>query len=73
MQFDLWEVDPMERSSRYDWTALKERVKKDGLRNSLLMAPMPTASTSQILENNECHYVWSQILSKSFKKLRKLA
>ena len=54
LQFDLWEVDPMEHSSRYDWTALKERVKTDGLRNSLLMAPMPTASTSQILGNNEC-------------------
>ena len=54
LQFDLWKVDPSKRSSRYDWNALKERVKKDGLRNSLLMAPMPTASTSQILGNNEC-------------------
>lgn len=54
LQFDLWGVDPAERSSRYDWPALKELVKKRGLRNSLLMAPMPTASTSQILGNNEC-------------------
>lgn len=54
LQFDLWGVDPSERSSRYDWPALKELVKERGLRNSLLMAPMPTASTSQILGNNEC-------------------
>jgi ribonucleoside-diphosphate reductase alpha subunit len=54
LQFDLWGVDPSERSSRYDWNALKELVKERGLRNSLLMAPMPTASTSQILGNNEC-------------------
>lgn len=51
LQFDLWNVSP---SDRYDWTALKERVKEKGLRNSLLLAPMPTASTSQILGNNEC-------------------
>ncbi|MCF8237027.1 MAG: ribonucleoside-diphosphate reductase subunit alpha [Saprospiraceae bacterium] len=51
LQFDLWGVQP---SDRYDWTALKEDVRKNGLRNSLLLAPMPTASTSQILGNNEC-------------------
>lgn len=50
-QFDLWGVAP---SNRYDWQALRESVMKDGLRNSLLVAPMPTASTSQILGNNEC-------------------
>ena len=50
-QFDLWGVTP---SKRWDWDALRERVKKVGLRNSLLVAPMPTASTSQILGNNEC-------------------
>ncbi len=50
-QFDLWGADP---SDRYDWAALKEDVKKNGLRNSLLIAPMPTASTSQIMGNNEC-------------------
>ena len=51
LQFDMWNVTP---STRYDWTTLKERVVKHGLRNSLLVAPMPTASTSQILGNNEC-------------------
>lgn len=50
-QFDLWGVTP---SKRWDWDGLRERVKKTGLRNSLLVAPMPTASTSQILGNNEC-------------------
>lgn len=50
-QFDLWNVTP---SGRWDWASLRERVKKYGLRNSLLVAPMPTASTSQILGNNEC-------------------
>ena len=51
MQFDLWNVTP---TSLWDWKALKERVAKHGARNSLLLAPMPTASTSQILGNNEC-------------------
>jgi ribonucleoside-diphosphate reductase alpha chain len=51
LQFDLWNVVP---STRYDWAALKQRVQKSGLRNSLLLAPMPTASTSQILGYNEC-------------------
>ena len=52
LQFDMWNVDP--GNSRYDWTAMKERIKVNGLRNSLLLAPMPTASTSQILGYNEC-------------------
>ncbi len=51
LQFDMWGVIP---SKRYDWAGLKERIKKVGIRNSLLLAPMPTASTSQILGNNEC-------------------
>jgi ribonucleoside-diphosphate reductase alpha chain len=51
LQFDMWDVKP---SDRYDWTGLKEEIKSTGLRNSLLLAPMPTASTSQILGNNEC-------------------
>jgi len=51
LQFDLWNVQP---NSRYDWHALKRKIKQHGMRNSLLMAPMPTASTSQILGNNEC-------------------
>jgi ribonucleoside-diphosphate reductase alpha subunit len=51
LQFDMWAVMP---SARYDWITLKESIKKYGLRNSLLVAPMPTASTSQILGYNEC-------------------
>ncbi len=51
LQFDMWNVTP---SERYNWTELKEKIKAKGIRNSLLMAPMPTASTSQILGNNEC-------------------
>jgi ribonucleotide reductase alpha subunit len=51
LQFDMWGVTP---SDKYDWKLLKEKIKKTGLRNSLLVAPMPTASTSQILGNNEC-------------------
>lgn len=51
LQFDLWGITPTEL---WDWDSLKSRVKEHGLRNSLLTAPMPTASTSQILGNNEC-------------------
>ncbi len=51
LQFDMWGVTP---SDRYDWTALKTSIMKHGIRNSLLLAPMPTASTSQILGFNEC-------------------
>src|SRR5210317_732932 len=51
LQFDMWDG---ETKLHYDWDALKERIKEKGLRNSLLMAPMPTASTAQILGNNEC-------------------
>ncbi|MEO1050445.1 MAG: ribonucleoside-diphosphate reductase subunit alpha [Bacteroidota bacterium] len=51
-QFDMWGVTP--ESQRWDWNSLKREVKKHGVRNSLLVAPMPTASTSQILGNNEC-------------------
>jgi ribonucleoside-diphosphate reductase alpha subunit len=52
LQFDMWNHDPT--NERYDWTSLKARIMKHGLRNSLLIAPMPTASTSQILGSNEC-------------------
>uniref|UniRef100_A0A6C0H2Q3 ribonucleoside-diphosphate reductase n=1 Tax=viral metagenome TaxID=1070528 RepID=A0A6C0H2Q3_9ZZZZ len=52
LQFDMWDVIPEE--GRYDWSALKTEIQKHGLRNSLLLAPMPTASTSQILGYNEC-------------------
>jgi ribonucleoside-diphosphate reductase alpha chain len=51
LQYDMWNVIP---SARYDWATLKESIIKHGLRNSLLVAPMPTASTSQILGFNEC-------------------
>ena len=51
-QFDMWGVSP--KSNRWNWEQLKQEVKKNGVRNSLLVAPMPTASTSQILGNNEC-------------------
>ncbi|MFN5417794.1 MAG: ribonucleoside-diphosphate reductase subunit alpha [Flavobacteriia bacterium] len=50
-QYDMWGVTP---SSRWEWDVLKEEVKEFGVRNSLLLAPMPTASTAQILGNNEC-------------------
>ena len=52
LQFDMWNVQPTE--GRYDWAALRDSVREYGLRNSLSVAPMPTASTSQILGNNEC-------------------
>lgn len=51
LQFDMWGVTP---SNRWDWEGLKASIRQYGLRNSLLLAPMPTASTSQILGNNEC-------------------
>jgi ribonucleotide reductase alpha subunit len=51
LQFDMWGITP---SERYDWATLKQNIITDGLRNSLLVAPMPTASTSQILGFNEC-------------------
>ena len=50
-QFDMWGVTP---SPRWEWDVLKEEIKEHGMRNSLLLAPMPTASTAQILGNNEC-------------------
>ncbi|MBT7652380.1 MAG: ribonucleoside-diphosphate reductase subunit alpha [Flavobacteriales bacterium] len=51
LQYDMWDVTP---SKRWEWDVLKEEIKKHGMRNSLLIAPMPTASTAQILGNNEC-------------------
>jgi len=51
LQFDMWNVEP---TSRWEWDVLKEEIKEHGMRNSLLLAPMPTASTAQILGNNEC-------------------
>ena len=52
LQFDMWNVEPSQ--DRYDWIGLKQKIQEFGLRNSLLLAPMPTASTSQILGYNEC-------------------
>jgi ribonucleoside-diphosphate reductase alpha chain len=51
LQFDMWGITP---SDRWEWGVLKEEIQKHGMRNSLLIAPMPTASTAQILGNNEC-------------------
>tara|TARA_B110000003_G_scaffold67593_2_gene68581 strand:- start:10967 stop:13417 length:2451 start_codon:yes stop_codon:yes gene_type:complete len=51
LQFDMWDVQP---SDRWEWDILKDEIKEHGMRNSLLVAPMPTASTAQILGNNEC-------------------
>ncbi|MFS4446366.1 ribonucleoside-diphosphate reductase subunit alpha [Maribacter sp. 2307UL18-2] len=53
-QHNLWNIKDEELSGRWDWSKLRKDVKKHGVRNSLLVAPMPTASTSQILGNNEC-------------------
>jgi len=60
LQFDLWGVTP--KSGRWDWAALKTKIVKHGLRNSLMVAPMPTASTAQILGNNESFEPYTQNL-----------
>jgi len=60
LQFDLWGKKP--KSGRWDWAALKEKIAKHGLKNSLLVAPMPTASTAQILGNNESFEPYTQNL-----------
>merc|ERR1711988_1631142 len=60
LQFDLWERKP--KSGRWDWAGLKEKIAQHGLRNSLLVAPMPTASTAQILGNNESFEPYTQNL-----------
>jgi ribonucleoside-diphosphate reductase alpha subunit len=75
LQFDLWGVKP--KSGRWDWAALKEKIAKHGLRNSLLVAPMPTASTAQILGNNESFEPYTQnlyvrrVLSGEFVQVNK--
>ncbi|MCY4225201.1 MAG: ribonucleoside-diphosphate reductase subunit alpha [Bacteroidetes bacterium] len=53
-QYNLWGLSDEDMSGRWDWAGLREKVMKHGVRNSLLLSPMPTASTSQILGNNEC-------------------
>merc|ERR1712032_978014 len=60
LQFDLWGRTP--KSGRWDWDTLKEKISQHGLRNSLLVAPMPTASTAQILGNNESFEPYTQNL-----------
>ncbi len=60
-QFDLWGAEP---SKRWDWSKLKNDLKKHGARNSLLLAPMPTASTAQVLGNNECFEPFTSNLYK---------
>merc|ERR1719201_100747 len=60
LQFDMWGRTP--KSGRWDWAALKAKIAKHGLRNSLLVAPMPTASTAQILGNNEAFEPYTQNL-----------
>jgi ribonucleotide reductase alpha subunit len=75
LQFDLWGRTP--KSGRWDWIALKEKIAKHGLRNSLLVAPMPTASTAQILGNNESFEPYTQnlyvrrVLSGEFVQVNK--
>jgi ribonucleoside-diphosphate reductase alpha subunit len=60
LQFDFWNAEP--KSGRWDWTGLKAKIVEHGLRNSLLVAPMPTASTAQILGNNESFEPYTQNL-----------
>jgi len=75
LQFDLWGVTP--KSGRWDWAALKVKIAKFGLRNSLMLAPMPTASTAQILGNNESFEPYTQnlyvrrVLSGEFVQVNK--
>lgn len=75
LQFDMWNYKP--DSGRWDWDGLKKLIVKDGLRNSLLIAPMPTASTSQILGNTECFEPVSynifvkRVLAGEFTKVNK--
>ena len=64
LQFDMWGVKPDE-TLNYDWNKLKQNIMDNGLRNSLLVAPMPTASTSQIMGNNEC---FEAITSNLYKR-----
>merc|ERR1712054_164920 len=75
LQFDLWGRKP--KSGRWDWASLKAKIAKYGLRNSLLIAPMPTASTAQILGNNESFEPYTQnlyvrrVLSGEFVQVNK--
>merc|ERR1712193_573400 len=75
LQFDFWNAEP--KSGRWNWTELKAKIAEHGLRNSLLVAPMPTASTAQILGNNESFEPYTQnlyvrrVLSGEFVQVNK--
>jgi ribonucleoside-diphosphate reductase alpha chain len=79
LQFDMWNNPefPVKTSGRHDWESLKTLIKKDGIRNSLLIAPMPTASTAQILGNTECfepvaaNYYVKRVLAGEFTIVNK--
>lgn len=78
LQFDLWnKTEEVHSKNRYNWTAIKEDIKSFGLRNSLLLAPMPTASTAQILGNNECFTEGTEVLTSKgwvdFKDITKIS
>lgn len=64
LQYDMWNVEP---SDLWDWDELKKKIAKHGVRNSLLVAPMPTASTSQILGFNECFEPYTSVSTIIFK------
>lgn len=66
LQYDLWGVTP---TDLWDWATLKEKIARTGLRNSLLVAPMPTASTSQILGFNECFEPYTRFVYVHFEML----
>lgn len=66
LQYDLWGVTP---TDLWDWDGLKEKIARTGLRNSLLVAPMPTASTSQILGFNECFEPYTRYVSLSARDI----
>jgi ribonucleoside-diphosphate reductase alpha subunit len=77
LQFDMWEVTPEDQSGLWDWKSLKQDIQAHGMRNSLLVAPMPTASTAQILGNNESFEPYTQniytrrVLSGEFVSINK--
>lgn len=66
LQYDLWGATP---TDRWDWDALKAKIKKHGLRNSLVTAPMPTASTSQMLGFNECFEPYTRYVAMAISNL----
>ena len=65
LQFDLWGVTP---TDLWDWASLKAKIARTGMRNALLVAPMPTASTSQILGNNECFEPYTRYVFRRFSR-----